>query len=183
MYTVDALLYCGLVLGNVTGTIQDYMIGIVTIILLPQWQWSSLQIYIYTSISWWRHQMETFCASLALCAGNSPVTGEFSSQRPVARSFDVFLDLRLINGWVNNREAGDLGRHHADYYVTVILGRKLAWISVGRGIYCLPTKPWIMDERVCDIRVCDKCYMNILCCNSSAGSERSQIRDYQLWSV
>ena len=30
-----------------------------------------------------------------LCAGNSPVTGEFPSQRPVARSFDVFFDLRL----------------------------------------------------------------------------------------
>ena len=30
-----------------------------------------------------------------LCAGNSPVTGEFPSQRPVTRSFDVFFDLRL----------------------------------------------------------------------------------------
>ena len=45
--------------------------------------------------SWWRHQMETFSALLALCAGNSPVTGEFPSQRPVTRSFDVFFDLRL----------------------------------------------------------------------------------------
>ena len=34
-------------------------------------------------------------ALLALCAGNSPVTGEFSTQRPVTRSFDVFFDLRL----------------------------------------------------------------------------------------
>ena len=45
--------------------------------------------------SWWRHQMETFSALLALCAGNSPVTVEFPAQRPVTRSFDVFLDLRL----------------------------------------------------------------------------------------
>ena len=30
-----------------------------------------------------------------LCAGNSSVTGEFPSQRPVTRSFDVFFDLRL----------------------------------------------------------------------------------------
>ena len=45
--------------------------------------------------SWWRHQMETFFALLALCAGHSPVTGEFPSQRPVTRSFDVFFDLRL----------------------------------------------------------------------------------------
>ena len=39
--------------------------------------------------------METFSALLALCAGNSPVTGEFAAQRPVTRSFDVFFDLRM----------------------------------------------------------------------------------------
>ena len=45
--------------------------------------------------TWWRHQMETLSALLALCARISPVTGEFPSQRPVTRSFDVFLDLGL----------------------------------------------------------------------------------------
>ena len=44
---------------------------------------------------WWRHQMETFSALLAICAGNSPIPGEFPAQRPVTRSFDVFFDLRL----------------------------------------------------------------------------------------
>ena len=39
--------------------------------------------------------METFSALLAICAGNSPVPGEFSTQRPVTRSFDVLFDLRL----------------------------------------------------------------------------------------
>ena len=39
--------------------------------------------------------METFSALLALCVGNSPVTCEFPSQRPVTRSVDVFFDLRL----------------------------------------------------------------------------------------
>ena len=34
-------------------------------------------------------------ALLAICTGNSPVTGEFPAQRPVTRSFDVFFDLRL----------------------------------------------------------------------------------------
>ena len=48
-----------------------------------------------SALLWWRHQMETFSALLANCAGNSPVTGEFSAQRPVTRSFDVFFDLRL----------------------------------------------------------------------------------------
>ena len=45
--------------------------------------------------SWWRHQMETFSAWLAICAGNSPVPGEVPAQRPVTRSFDIFFDLRL----------------------------------------------------------------------------------------
>ena len=39
--------------------------------------------------------METFSALLAFCVGNSPVTGEFPSQRLVTRSFDVFFDLCL----------------------------------------------------------------------------------------
>ena len=45
-------------------------------------------------VSWWRHQMETFSALLAICTGNPPVSGEFPAQRPVTRSFDVFFDLR-----------------------------------------------------------------------------------------
>ena len=64
--------------------------------------------------------METFSTQLAICAGNSPVPGEFPTQRPVTRSFDVFFDLRLNNGWVNNGEAGDLRCFRAHYYVTVI---------------------------------------------------------------
>ena len=43
----------------------------------------------------WRHQMEAFSALTAFCAGNTPVTGELPTQRPMTRSFDVFLDLRL----------------------------------------------------------------------------------------
>ena len=53
------------------------------------------RIYAQFGRTWWRHQMETFSAWLALCAGNSPVTGEFSAQRPVTRSFDVSSDLRV----------------------------------------------------------------------------------------
>ena len=48
-----------------------------------------------TKCSWWRHQMETFSALLAICAGNSPVPGEFPTQRPVPWSFDIYFDLRL----------------------------------------------------------------------------------------
>ena len=69
-------------------------------------------------ISWWRHQMETFSALLALCAGNSPVPGEFPVQRPVTRSFDVYFDLRLNKrlskqwwGWWFGTQSCPLWRH------------------------------------------------------------------------
>ena len=67
--------------------------------------------------------MEAFYALLALCAGNLPVNGEFPSQRPVTRSFDVFmfpLICTWANTWVNNRDAGDFRRHRADYDVIVM---------------------------------------------------------------
>ena len=69
--------------------------------------------------------METVSALLAICAGNSPVPGELPAQRPVTRGFDVFFDLRPKNGWVNNREAGDLRRashplwRHRNWYTAV----------------------------------------------------------------
>ena len=72
-------------------------------------------------LSWWRHQMETFSALLAICAGNSPVPGEFPSQRPVTRSFDVFFDLRQIKrlskqswGWWFETPSHPLCRHSND---------------------------------------------------------------------
>ena len=55
----------------------------------------------------WEH----FSALLAICLGNSTVTGEFPAQRQVARSIDVvFFIYAWMNGWVNDREADDLKR-------------------------------------------------------------------------
>ena len=69
----------------------------------------------------WRHQMEPFSALLAICAGNSPVPGEFPAQRPVTRSFDFFyLICAWINDLVNNGEAGELRCHDAHYDVIVM---------------------------------------------------------------
>ena len=56
--------------------------------------WSASAFLLSPKTPWWRHQMETFSALLALCAGNSPVPGEFPTQRPVTRGFDVYFDLR-----------------------------------------------------------------------------------------
>ena len=44
--------------------------------------------FIYDYVIKWKHL-------LALCAGNSLVTGVIPAQRPVTRSFDVFFDLRV----------------------------------------------------------------------------------------
>ena len=85
---------------------------------------------------WWRHQMGTFSALLALCEWNSPVTGEFPAKRPGTRSFDFFLLIGTgTNAWVNNRDAGDLRRHSAHYDVTMImfsirLQRRISFIYV-----------------------------------------------------
>ena len=59
-------------------------------------------------------------ALLAICAGNSPVHGEFPAQRPVTRSFDVILICAWTNGWVNNRVSGDLWCHRTHYDVNVM---------------------------------------------------------------
>ena len=69
---------------------------------------------------WWRHQMETFSALLAVCAGNSPspVNSPHKGQWRGALMFSLIC--AWINGWVNNREAGDLRRHRADYDVIVM---------------------------------------------------------------
>ena len=54
------------------------------------------------AVTLWRHQLETFSTLLDLCAGNSPVTSEFPSQRPVTWSFDVFFDL-CLNKWLSKQ--------------------------------------------------------------------------------
>ena len=81
---------------------------------------SQLCCYMMTS------SMETFSALLALCAGNSPVPGDFPAQRPVTRSFDVFSDLRLNKrlskpswGWWFETQSGSLWRHCNDLILTI----------------------------------------------------------------
>ena len=68
--------------------------------------------------TWWRHHMETFSVLLAICAGNSPVNSPHKDQWRGALMFSLICV--WINGWVNNREAGDLRRYHAHYDVTVM---------------------------------------------------------------
>ena len=76
------------------------------------------------SRSWWRHQMETFSALLAICAGNSSVSGGFPTHKGQWRGALMFsLICAWINGWVNAGEAGNLRRHHTHYDVIVMIWR------------------------------------------------------------
>ena len=70
----------------------------------------------YQYSAWWRHQMETFSALLALSPGpvNSPHKGQWRG----ALMFSLIY--AWINDWVNNREADDLRPHRAYYGVTVM---------------------------------------------------------------
>ena len=77
-----------------------YVMGFMILSRSDLWAWF---VSSNGSITWWRHQIDAFSALLAICAGNSPVPGEFPAQRPVTRSFDVFFDLhpnkRLSKQW------------------------------------------------------------------------------------
>ena len=75
---------------------------------------------IHCSKPWWRHQMETFTRNWPFVRGihrfpmNSPHKGQWRG----ALMFSLICV--WINGWVNNREVGDLRRYGAHSDVTVM---------------------------------------------------------------
>ena len=75
-----------ILLNNNKFLLNGFQWGFVAASFLPRVCIHTLQAAIRSHIPWWRHQIETLSAKLALCAGNSPV--------PV-KWFDVFFDLRL----------------------------------------------------------------------------------------
>ena len=94
--------------------------GMTFVRLMNKVVWIQLKIHHIEIDTWWRHQMETYSASLALCAGNSPAPDEFPAKRPVTQSFDVFFDLRPNRRLSKRGEAGDMKRHRAHYDVIVM---------------------------------------------------------------
>ena len=95
--------------------------------------------------TWWRHQTETFSALLAICAGNSPVTGEFPTHRPVTRSFEVSFHLRLNKplskqwwGWWFETLSRSLWRHCNEFGTVLDVLQRHACSTV-RYIYKNPT--------------------------------------------
>ena len=84
--------------------------------MLPLTPWNADIMCIDVYLTWWRHQMETFSALLALCAG----------------SFDVFFDLRLSKRlskqsrrWWFEMPSRSLWRHCNDF----------VWICWGHALY------------------------------------------------
>ena len=73
--------------------------------------------------------METFSVLLDLCAGNSPVPGEFLAQGPVTRSFVIFFDLRLSKrlskqswGWWFETPSRSSWRHcNEKYWIQMVI--------------------------------------------------------------
>ena len=97
---------------------------------------------IIPGISWWRHQMETFSALLAICAGNSPVHGEFPAQRSTTRSFYASFDIRPNKrlskqswGWWFETPSRPLWRHCNDSVASSYAPSDLCgiWIGVRMG--------------------------------------------------
>ena len=80
-------------------------------------------VLITKNSTWWRHQMETFSALLALCVGNSPVPVNSPHKDQWRGALMFSLICVWINGWVNDREAGDLRRHRGHYDVNVMWRR------------------------------------------------------------
>ena len=84
-------------------------------------QWSTcliITLEMRHELIWWRHQMETFSALLALCAG-SPVNSPHKGQWRGALMFSLIC--AWIIDWINNREAGDLRRHRVHYDVIIMI--------------------------------------------------------------
>ena len=72
------------------------------------------------ALIWWRHQMETFSALLALCARNSPVPVNSPHKGQWRGTLMLSLICTRTNDWVNNCEAGDLRRNRGHYDVIVM---------------------------------------------------------------
>ena len=76
-----------------------------------------MRVLLYT---WWRHQWKHFPCYWTFVRGihRSPVNSPHKGQWRGALMFSLIC--ARINGWVNNREAGDLRRYSGHYDVTVM---------------------------------------------------------------
>ena len=96
------------------------------------------------------HQMMTssngtLSASLVICAGNSPVAGEFPAQRPVTRSFEVLFDLhpnKLLSkqswAWWFETPPCSLWRHCNETFVIITIKALLHSLNGTSYVFLCP---------------------------------------------
>ena len=113
-------------------------------------------------LTWWCHQMETFSALLAICVGNSPVPGEFPTQRPVTRSFDVFFDLHLNKrlskqpwGWWFETLSCPLWPHRNEVIIVLL---KSGLMVEGDGHVCIICCQNICSHHVGSFKIKKSCH-------------------------
>ena len=90
---------------------------------LPPWHWGNLA---HDDVIKWKHfpSYWPFVRGIHGSRVNSPHKGQW-------RGALIFsLICVWINGWVNNREAGDLRRYHAHYDVTVMVRSDARWAEL-----------------------------------------------------
>ena len=89
--------------------------------VINKWMYTRNRNQVF-GVSWWRHQMEKKipCYWLFMWGIHRwPVNSPHKSQWRGALMFSLIC--AWMNGWVNNREAGDLRRHRAHHDVTVMV--------------------------------------------------------------
>ena len=117
--------------------------------------------FCFDGIAWWRYQMETFSALLALCVGNSPfpVNSPHKGQWRGALMFSLICV--WINGWVNSREAGDLRRYRVHYDVSVMAKNGIDAFTPGSWDCNLELVIFLLISRrdiLCRHLLCGECH-------------------------
>ena len=98
---------------------------------------------------WWRHQMETFSALLAICTG---ITGGFRRKGQWRGALMFSLIYVWTERWVNNRASGDLRRHRTHYDVTVVSVTESGGRLTTRSHETSKLRPRDMDLKLSDLK-------------------------------
>ena len=92
-------------------------------------------------MTWWNgnifHVTGPFVRGIHRSSVNFPHKGQWRG------AFMLSLIRAWINGWVNNRDTGDLGRHRAHYDVIVM---QRCWIAIYEICPRERSRPWMMPS-------------------------------------
>ena len=91
----------------------------------------NLIAYVHDDVIKWKHfpRYWAFLQGIHRSPVNSPHKGQWRG------ALRFFWSAPWINGWVNNREAGDLRRHHA-HYDAIVMATTLDTLSWCHGFIC-----------------------------------------------